>query len=31
VPQGDDLTAFWKGGGDLEAWLTLRLARLAAE
>jgi DNA primase len=31
VSQGDDLTAFWKGGGDLEAWLASELARLAAE
>ena len=28
VPQGDDLTAFWRSGGDLRAWIAFQLAAL---
>jgi hypothetical protein len=28
VPEGGDLTSFWKGGGDLQAWLSFTLTGL---
>jgi len=31
VPEGKDVTDFWKAGGDLRAWVTYHLDRLGQE
>ena len=28
VPQGNDVTDFWKAGGDLREWLRTRMCRI---
>jgi len=28
VPQGNDVTDFWRGGGDLREWVRTRMGRI---